>query len=296
MQTGTRDLPHVVLFGGQDAPPTAALTRRWTKALRASLPRHRLSVLAWPRPARDHAARRAQLQLVTIELLDSSAVQTAHRRQRRRSCLDGYAALLVKNSVAWLELRTGCDAGGVPRDLLSRQVYRYTRFSVDALYDRAAFGAELIALAGSALESQRVDLVVAHSFGGTLALRAAWQLWDAGDRRTRFHLITLGTASGPMVVNAPMWASVPRDARGRIIPPPNVTSWQHFFSLADALVAAPALPRRFAGVAMQAVDTGRFLARGHAHALSSYLATAEVSNAVRALLSERVHPREQLGA
>jgi hypothetical protein len=288
------DLPHVVLLGGQDAPPTAALTRRWTRA--ASLPPHRLSVLAWPRSSHDHDARRAQLQLDSTELLDESAVPTARRRQRRHSYLDDYAAQLVNACVTWLELRMGCDAAGVPRDLLSRQIYRYTRFSVDALYDRAAFGAELIALAGAALASQPVDLVVAHSFGGTLALRTAWQLWAAGDRRTRFHLITLGTASGPMVVNAPMWASIPRDARGRIVPAPNLLSWQHFFSLADALVAAPALPRGFAGVAMQAVDTGRFLARGHAHALSSYLATAEVSNAVGALLSKRVHPREQLGA
>jgi hypothetical protein len=174
---------------------------------------------------------------------------------------------------------------------MSYAVYCFTRFSVDALYDRDEFGNELIKLATHALASSccksratQPTLIVAHSFGGTLALRSAWELVRSGRTTERqFHLVTLGTACGPMVVESPMFAPLPRD-RGCIVLPANVLTWQHFYSGSDALVAAPALPYAFRGVQMQRVDTGRFLTRGRGHALVAYLRTPEVTRALARML------------
>jgi hypothetical protein len=69
--------------------------------------------------------------------------------------------------------------------------------------------------------------------------------------------------------------------------PPNVDAWQHFYSRNDALVAAPALPHAFAGVEQIEVDTGPFTFKGHAHALSAYLAVPEIIGTIKLCLALR---------
>jgi pimeloyl-ACP methyl ester carboxylesterase len=191
--------------------------------------------------------------------------------------LDARLASWVSGCVAWLDERMHFDAQGRTLDPLSWMVDRFTQFSTAALYDRASFGSRLCALTVGVLESQRVDLVVAHSFGGTIALRAAWQLAQG----PQFRLITLGTASGPTVVRSQMFGAVPR-SRGKIALAPSIARWQHYVSLTDGFVGQAMLPHGFDRVELARVATGAFVAPGRGHALSAYLAAPEVLQAIRA--------------
>jgi hypothetical protein len=226
---------------------------------------------------------------------ESSATLFCEPSLRHGSSTQGWIDRRVSGfttrTVRELEARMQCARNGQPRDLMSFAAYLFTRFSVDALYDRDEFGNRLIKLATRALASSccqsrptQATLIVAHSFGGTLALRAAWELVRTGQTTERqFHLVTLGTACGPMVIESPMFAPLPREA-GCIVLPANLLTWQHFYSDSDALVAAPALPYAFKGVRIQRVDTGRFLTRGRGHTLPAYLRTPEVTHALAQML------------
>jgi hypothetical protein len=185
--------------------------------------------------------------------------------------------------MAYLDAHMQLDAQGLPHGLPSRLVHHFSRFSIEAMYNREGRGDALVAHATDALRRAPVDLLVAHSFGGTLALRAAWELWMRGERTRRFTLITLGTGSGPTVAHSPMLSVLPRTSRGQIARLPNLHAWHHFWSPTDVLVGASMLPREFDGVSLHRVDTGPLSPR--AHALSSYLAATEVVERVRSALS-----------
>jgi hypothetical protein len=282
-------LPSIVLFGGQDTPTIEQLVSRWWYGIARALPSHQLCVAAWPRGI--HDAQQGELERTTIwSDSDRDAARRIQRDFSNRGWIDRRLSGLATKTIRELEVRMRCLRSGDPDDLMSRAIYYFTRFSVDALYDRDAFGTKVIDLAARALMSScctttsaRPTLIVAHSFGGTLALRAAWELVRSGKNSGRqFHLVTLGTACGPMVVESPMFEPLPRED-GRVVRPDNLLSWQHFYSDSDALVAAPALPYAFKGVQMQRVNTGRFLTRGRGHALPNYLRTPEVTRALARL-------------
>lgn len=288
-------LPRIVLFGGQDAPTIEQLVSRWWFGIARELPPHQLCVAAWPRGHGDLQRHATMVRTTIWSDRESDAAlscePSAPHDSSTRSWIDRRVSGLATRTVRELETRMQCARNGQPGDLMSHAVYLFTRFSVDALYDRDAFGNTLINLATRALASScckssstRATLIVAHSFGGTLALRAAWELVRSGQTTERqFHLVTLGTACGPMVVESPMFAPLPRE-RGCIVLPSNLLTWQHFYSESDALVAAPALPNAFNGVRMERVDTGGFLTRGRGHALPAYLRTPEVTRALARML------------
>jgi hypothetical protein len=257
--------PRVLLLGGQDAPTAEQLEGRWRAHVRDHWPAHDVRVVVWPRHAAPPPARKAQ------------ARREAHGCER--PWFDVLAARWACACIERMELRMRVSTQGEPEDCLSRAIYHFTRFSVDALYNREALGDRLVGATLAALRAEPIDVIVAHSFGGTIALRAAWELASSSEVARDFSLITLGSSSGPMVVNSPMLERLPRrDAR--ICRPRTLRSWQHFFSESDALVAAPALPRAFAGVQLVRVETGRFLCRSRGHALSRYLAAPEVEAAI----------------
>jgi hypothetical protein len=213
-------------------------------------------------------------------MLDGAEPRVRAPRKQWPRWLQRIGATLVASIVGWLDATMRVSLDGRPLSWRSRLVARFTPFSLDVLYDRAGIGARAQRLALAALRG-RPDVVVGHSFGGTLALVAAWALWNAGDRSTRFTLITLGSSCGPTVVRSPLLASIPRTADGKIALPPNVRSWLHFYSENDAIVAAPARPHAFAGVEQIAVDSGPFALENPAHALSAYLNVPEVVGSVR---------------
>ena len=283
-------LPHVLLLGGQDVPTTDQLIRRWRRALAPILPDHRLTVVQWPRTA---GGRAGLTQTLTI-LFDPQRAADRPRASAHGNTLladlshrsDRLASQSIARVVRWLDERMRVDQRGQPAGELSRLVYAFTRFSVDALYDRRGASAELLSLVRRALLAESVQLVVAHSFGGTLALRALWELGATpANASASFSLVTLGSASGPTVVHSRLLAGMKDADTGRIRRPRRLARWQHFYSTSDALVAAPALPLAFEGVELEQVDTGPFLSRGRGHALASYLETPEVQRAIYAGLA-----------
>lgn len=276
-------IPHVLLLGGQDAPDTRQLLHRFGRHIDADWPRHQVSALAWPTPARSAALESASCQLLRVQ---------ADPRPERHAASggwlpDGWDAALargVTRAVAALDARMHVE-NGQPRGLLSRGVYTFTRFSVDALYGE--LGRELVELTVMALSEASYDVLLAHSFGGTLALRAAWELSTRGMSARPFEIMALGTSSGHAVVRSPLWKDIPRDAAGRICLPPCVRRYRHFHSRTDAFVAAPAPPTQFADVEQVEVRTRGFAQRGRGHALRDYLAAPEVKSAVRDALTRR---------
>ena len=268
--------PHVLLLGGQDAPDAQQLLRRYARHSSADWPEHELRALAWPTYSRGAALVRA----------DDAASPAGNTRARAcRSWLPGrldqLAAAGVTRAVAALDRRMHV-VDGRARGLLSRAVYLFTRFSVDALY--GPLGRELVELTLSALHGKPYSVIVAHSFGGTMALRAAWELTLRGLPAPRLEILALGTSSGCAVVRSPLWHGIPRDSAGCIALPPCVRSYRHFYSRSDAFVAAPALPKQFAGIELTEVQTGRFTQRGFGHALGDYLSAPAFRAALRAAL------------
>jgi hypothetical protein len=197
---------------------------------------------------------------------------------------DAALARSVTRAVAALDARMHVEHGQ-PLGLLSRGVYTFTRFSVDALYGR--LGRELVELTVMALCEAKYDVLLAHSFGGTLALRAAWELSARGVAVRPFEIMALGTMSGHAVVRSPLWDGIPRDGAGRILLPACVLRYRHFHSRTDACVAAPALPTQFAGVEQIEVRTRGFAQRGLGHALRDYLAAPEVKRALGDVLHQQ---------
>jgi hypothetical protein len=214
------------------------------------------------------------------------AARTDHRealvRFRLPLVIERFVARRLTAIMAYLDANMRLDASGLPLGLPSRLVHHFSRFSMEAMYDCDGRGAALVARAVEALRSAPVELIVAHSFGGTVALRAIWELWQQGERERRFTLITLGTASGPTVARSPMLSVLPASTSKRIAPLPNLRAWHHFWSPNDVFVGASMLPRDFEGVELHCVDTGRLSPR--AHALSSYLAAPEVVECLRVAL------------
>jgi hypothetical protein len=270
--------PHVLLLGGQDAPNAEQLKRRWVTRIAALLPAHRLTILAWPRSPL--TAAWPELEQLDIE---PALVWTTSAPSSRRAlwpALDAGLAACASGCVAWLDERMRFDPRGKTADPLSWIVDRFTHFSTAALYDRDGFGSRLCERTANVLTTQRIDLVVAHSFGGTIALRTAWQLAQAGVP-DQFRLITLGTASGPTVVRSRMFQGLPR-CRGKVALAPCIARWQHCVSASDGFVGQASLPHGFDRVEIVRVQTGAFVAPGRGHALSAYLATPEVLQAIRA--------------
>lgn len=267
--------PHVVLLGGQDAPSAQVLQERWKRSLSGLLPRHDLTVIQWPNPRTGCPSA-----LERAEILPSPS-RAATRARKRQGPFDRIAAHTARRVIRGLDKYVRFDCQGRARSLFGRAIYHYTKFSVDALYDRGGFGSALVSLAAQALSESHVDLVVAHSFGGTIALRAAWALQERRSKSAPFALLTLGTASGYTVERAPMFAPFwsTRDQRG-IMRSQQVASWQHFYSKSDAIVGSGQMPRSFLGVDLVNVHTGRFLQRGFGHALSGYLAAPAVRSAI----------------
>ncbi|MEY4576264.1 MAG: hypothetical protein RL701_967 [Pseudomonadota bacterium] len=278
--------PHVLLLGGQDAPSAARLQRDWCAHMVAALPAHRLSTVSWQMPAADGGGGALSSVITSCEL-DAQALKTAQRIRHAwlPEALDRSVAAWVTGVVAHLDTAMHI-VDRRPNDLRSQFVYRFTRFSVDALHDREGRGAALSCLALRALELQP-DVIVAHSFGGTLALRAAAELSEYGDRPLR--LITLGTNCGRTVTTSPMFADSARTTSGRLRLPRALERWQHFYSSTDAIVGAPALPHEWDDVEIRKVDTGAFTRRGFGHALRDYLATSEVTTAVAGCLKARAN-------
>jgi len=281
--------PHVLLLGGQDTPTAKQLLRRWRHAVGWRLPSHRVSTFQWPREP-----GAAPPALMT---LDAHEASRALRRQRSAPPEETFPAWLDRaayrgatRALAVADRLVRVDEKGKPAGTVSRIVYRYARYSIDALYDRAGLGSALVALAKQALGAAHFDLVVAHSFGGTLALRAAWELDEGAPGFPRIDLITLGTASGPTIARSKLLQPM-RGRDGRLAKPRPLSSWSHFYSPSDAFLGAPSLPAAFDGVSVRAVDTGRFLRPGFGHALYDYLSTGPVFEAIRKRLDSAADTR-----
>lgn len=302
-------LPRVVLFGGQDSPSEERLERCWRKSCDGLLPHHRLKAVAWPArgPLSSTVDRSAGAEHDSARKRPGVAGNPRKARVcgklgpmglRLQGVLERPLARALTAVMTYLDANMRLDAQGHPHGLPSRLVHHYSRFSMDAMYNRDGLGDALVGRAVEELRRAPVDLLVAHSFGGTVALRAAWELWMRGERDRRFTLITLGTASGPTVARSPMLSGLPRTPLGQISRLPNLTSWHHFWSPTDVLVGASMLPRDFQGVELHCVDTGPLSRR--AHALSSYLAAPEVMHRIGlAIRAERMagsHARDALQA
>lgn len=252
----------------------------------AHLPAHHLTIIAWPKTPRTAAWPAVERVYVDPTFAWTSSSAPSSRRASWPE-FDARIAGWVSGCVAWLDEHTRFDEHGEPANWLSSRVDRFTDFSTAALYERGAFGTALCERTLAALCEEPIDLVVAHSFGGTVALRSAWYLAHVAELppvHGQFQLITLGTASGPTVTRSLMFGSVPR--RGdKIALSPCIARWQHFVSPSDAFVGQGMLPRGFDGVEQVNVQTGAFIGPGRGHALSAYLATPEVLHAIQGALT-----------
>jgi hypothetical protein len=265
---------HIVLLGGQDTPSLQSLRERWKRSMSGVLPCHDLTVVEWPNPF----IGRSKGKLERVEVASTLPLTAAGRSAAQQGLLDRIAARAVREVIAGLDKHVRFDSQGRAQSVLGHAIYSFTQFSVDALYDRGGLGQALLELAEQALCESHVDLVVAHSFGGTVALRAAWALQERGTKLAPFGLLTLGTASGYTVERAPMFAAY-RNARG-IERSQQISSWQHFYSKSDAVVGGGQMPRAFLDIEIVKVHTGPFLRRDRAHGLSRYLATPAVRSAI----------------
>jgi hypothetical protein len=271
-------LPHVLLLGGQDTPSCDRLVGCWTARCGAQLPSHQRSAVAWPPHVRTEIGTGSEQRMV--QRGRSRPVKLPARLPR---VLERPLARGVTGLVRYLCENLRLDPDGQPRGLSARLVHHLSRYSMDVMYNRHGLGDQLLARTVEALLAEPIDLIVAHSFGGTIALRAAWELWQRGERGRELALVTLGTASGSTVAQSPLLRPLPRSASGQIARLPNLRSWQHFWSANDVFVAAPMLPLAFEGVELREVDTGRLSPR--AHALSAYLAAPDVVSSLRALMT-----------
>jgi hypothetical protein len=274
---------HVVLLGGQDTPDLQSLRERWKRSMSSVLPAHDLTVVEWPNPFTGrHGGKIERVEIMPAPPLPAARLN--RDKDKPQGSLDRIAARAVRTVIGGIDKYVRFDSQGRARSLFGRAIYRFTQFSVDALYDRGGLGRALLDLAQEALSESHVDLVVAHSFGGTIALRAAWALQEQPSaKRAPFRLLTLGTASGYTVERAPMFASY-RSARG-IERSREIASWQHFYSKSDAVVGGGQMPRAFLDIDIVKVHTGPFLRRDRGHGLSRYLATP----AVRGAIEQAVH-------
>ncbi len=278
----TSEEPSVCVFGGQDTPSIDKLMSRWHRACGGRLPPHVQVAVQWPRQASHEAGRGPCVGHARV-VGELAGLPPKPRPRRAEWALETRLSRMMTAVVEGVDARLRFQDGGAPQNLLASGISRFADFSLRVLYDREGLGSAVMALATSVLRAHTPRLIVAHSFGGTIAWRAAWQLWLAGEREFSFSLITLGTSSGPTVLRSPLFRDLPRTSSGELAAPPNLRSWRHFWSRNDVWVAAPALPRRFQGVSMYEVETAPLFS-GRAHALSAYLAAPEVLLAARSAL------------
>jgi hypothetical protein len=279
------------LFGGQDTPKLSQLAARWRLGCGAALPQHRPILVEWPRDA-NSVGRVGEASIET----SSSAGIPKPIRTRAGGPFEDAVARALTGIIRTTDERLQFLPDGRPANGLARAVDHFARYSLSVLYDRDGLAGAVLETATKALRAHCPDVIVAHSFGGTIALRAAWELWREGQRGLDFCLVTLGTASGPTVVRSPLFRDVPRSREGRLALPPNVRNWYHFWSRNDVWVAAPSLPHQFEGVTQIEVDTGPLALRGRPHALVSYLRAPEVFACLRAHLgTTRRSPTQRSG-
>lgn len=260
--------PVVYLVGGQDCPTPKRLFEIINSYGRKWWPKFDLNVVSWRTPRK-------------LVVNDFSPASNLVALPMKTSPVRAFVAALVSGFLAMVDPFMWFDKDGEGMNFASRRIGAFVKWTTRLLYmpihsDESVFPHTVTRLALALPRSGRV-VVLAHSTGGNIALRACWALWEAGFRDVEFSLITMGGYFGHFHHRSTVFMHDKHKRNGLVVPPPNVR-WTHFWSKGDALIARH--NRRLAALAGAKVleaNTGPIRAGMGSHRLESYMQDIRVA-------------------
>jgi hypothetical protein len=279
--------PSVLVIAGMDAPPTPRMLATWTAAsASAALPDHRV-VLATLLRGHDDLTRSAHPLELAVDVPQRRAAVRAPCYRYRRGEL--WARRTATKLMRWADEQAAYDDEGRAQNWIGERMARPIALPLKYLYQpshEARQRARLLAL----VRDPRITTIVGCSFGGSIALDCLIRFYAEGllPASRAIRLLTLGSNLGCILTRSKLYRTLPRAADGKIQLAASV-SWSHFVSPSDVFVGASARPHGFGGCQQVEVETGPLLVwpPNQAHAMSRYLATAEVRAALHEALQAR---------